>query len=139
MKAGLQPGVTAGVTVTVTEDMRPIFDGKVVHHVMSTVSMIYYMEKAGRQVILPFLEEDEEGAGFGIDIKHVGPAVIGQEVRFKAICTEVTHKRVVCDVFAETDFNLVGKGSFTQVIFNKTEIMQRFAELQQKVDEQSRK
>jgi fluoroacetyl-CoA thioesterase len=137
LKPGLQPGVAAEFTVTVTEEMRPVFDGKVVHHVMSTVSMIYYMEKAGREVILPFLEEHEEGSGFAIEIKHVGPAVIGQEVRFKAICTEVSPTRVVCDVFAETELNLVGKGSFTQAIFNKDEIKQRFAELQKKVDERN--
>lgn len=134
MKSELVPGTTAEITVTVTEEMVPAFDGEVVHHVMSTVSMIYYMEKAGRYVLLPYLEEHEEGSGFAIDIKHVGPAVIGQEVTVRAICTEVTEKRVVCEVTAETSRNRVGVGTFTQAIFNKQEIRQRFASLQAEIN-----
>ncbi|MGN7469562.1 thioesterase family protein [Brevibacillus sp. SAFN-007a] len=133
MKEGLQPGITAEFTVTVTEDMLPTFEGQVVHPVMSTVSMIYYMEWAGRQVILPFLEEDEEGSGFAVDIRHVGPAVVGQTVTFKAVCREVTEKRVVCEVTADTVRNRVGVGTFTQAIFNKHEIRRRFEALQAEI------
>lgn len=133
MNPGLQPGATTEFSVTVTEDMRPVFNGQVVHNVMSTVSMIYYMELAGRQIILPYLEEGEEGAGFAVDIKHIGPAVVGQEVKIRAICTEVTRNRVVCDVVAETNLNLVGKGSFTQAIFQCQDLLERIAVLQQRI------
>ncbi|QQE74376.1 thioesterase [Brevibacillus composti] len=134
MKSGLVPGTKVEFSVTVTEEMLPAFDGEVVHQVMSTVSMIYYMEKAGRYVILPYLEEHEEGSGFGINIKHVGPAVVGQEVTFRAVCTEVTEKRVVCEVSAQTARNLVGLGTFTQAIFNKQEIQQRFRQLREEIE-----
>lgn len=60
MKPGLRPGAAVSFDVTVTSDMRPAFDGKVVHEVMSTVMMIYYMEKAGREMIVPFLEEGKK-------------------------------------------------------------------------------
>lgn len=135
MKEGLKPGVQVEFHVVVDESMRPSFDGQVVHDVMSTVTMIYYMEKSGREVILPFLDEGEEGAGLSVDIKHVGPAVLGQEVTFRALCTEVTEKRVVCEVTAETAFNLVGKGVFTQAIFMKKDMDQRIAELEKKLKE----
>ncbi|WP_134703656.1 thioesterase family protein [Ammoniphilus sp. YIM 78166] len=132
MKDGLKPGVQVEFKIVVDESMRPSFDGQVVHDVLSTVTMVYYMEKAGREVILPYLDESEEGAGYGLDIKHVGPAVVGQEVRFQAICTEVTEKRVVCEVTAETEWNVVGKGTFTQAIFQKKEMAQRLADLMKK-------
>ncbi len=119
--------------MTVTEDMRPSFNGQVVHDVLSTVTMIYYMEWAGRKIILPYLEEGEEGAGLAIDVKHVGPAVLGQKVTFRAVCTEVTPKRVVCEVSAETDLNLVGKGTFTQAIFRQKDMLQRIQELENRV------
>ena len=133
MKEGLKPGTTAEFTVVVTEDMLPKFEGEVVHPVMSTVSMIYYMEWAGRQVILPYLEADEEGSGFAVNIRHVGPAVAGQVVTFKAVCQEVTKNRVVCEVTADTARNRVGVGSFTQAIFNKHEIRRRFETLQAEI------
>lgn len=49
------------MSITVTEDMIAAFGGEMVHPVLSTVTMVYYMEWVGRKVILPFLEEGEEG------------------------------------------------------------------------------
>ncbi|WP_064201603.1 thioesterase family protein [Brevibacillus brevis] len=132
----LQPGTTEEFTVTVTKDMLPVFEGQVVHPVMSTVSMIYYMEWVGRRVILPYLEADEEGSGFAVDIKHVGPAVIGQEVTFRATCVQVTEKRVVCEVTADTTRNRVGLGTFVQAIFKKDEIKKRFEALQAEINQE---
>ncbi|WP_027417035.1 thioesterase family protein [Aneurinibacillus terranovensis] len=133
MKEGLVPGITADFSIIVEESMMPAFDGEVVHPVLSTVSMIYYMEKAGRYVILPYLEDDEEGAGFSIDIKHIGPAVVGQVVRFKAVCTEVNEKRVVCEVTAHTNLNIVGQGSFIQAFFKKTDMAKRIERIQEQI------
>jgi predicted thioesterase len=133
MKPELVPGTEAGFAFIVTDDMLAGFDGEVVHPVLSTVSMIYHMEKAGRHIILPYLEPDEEGAGYEICVKHVGPAVRGQTVRVKAVCTEVTPKRVVCEVLAETDLNLVGTGHFTQAIFRKSQMADRIAALERQV------
>ncbi|AMA73927.1 thioesterase [Aneurinibacillus sp. XH2] len=130
---GLQPGETETLEIVVQDDMRPTFDGNVVHDVMSTVTMIYYMEKVGRHVILPYLEEGEEGAGYEIQVKHIGPAVVGQRVKFTALCTEVTPKRVVCEVTAETSENIVGTGIFTQAIFKKEKMEARITELRQTI------
>lgn len=133
MKPELVPGVEAGFEIVVTDDMLAGFDGKVVHPVFSTVAMIYHMEKAGRHVILPYLEPDEEGAGYEVCVKHVGPAVRGQKVWIRAVCTEVTPKRVVCDVIAETDLNVVGTGQFTQAIFRKSQMVEKIAALERQV------
>ena len=133
MKKGLVPGVSEEVEVTVTPDLFPVFEGQVIYRVLSTASMISYMELAGRKVILPYLEDHEEGCGFAVDIKHVGPAVSGQTVRFRAVCLEVTEKRVVCEVTAETDHNRVGMGTFTQAIFDKEQMRSRHAALEASV------
>ncbi|MCP3772750.1 thioesterase [Paenibacillus sp. MZ04-78.2] len=131
MRQGLVPGIEVEFQILVEPSMRPAFDGKVVHDVMSTVTMIYYMEKAGREIIVPYLEDGEEGAGFAIDVKHVGLALVGQEVKFKAVCTEVSEKRVVCEVKAETDRHVVGIGLFTQAIFQKQDMERRIRELKE--------
>ncbi len=133
MKKGIKPGIKTLFDITVTEDMRPQFDGIFVHDVMSTVSMVYYMERAGRLLILPYLDVDEDSAGFALDIKHVGPAVIGQNVTFTAVCTEVRPTRVVCDVRAVTDCNVVGEGIFTQAIFPKDLMDKRIARLTSRI------
>ena len=110
--------------------MFPSFDGNVVHPVLSTVTMIYYMEKAGRTLLLPYLEEEEEGAGFAIHVKHLNPAVLGQKVRFRAECIEVGARELVCKVVAETETHVVGEGTFTQKIFLKEKMGQKIRQLQ---------
>ncbi|MCR8641816.1 thioesterase [Paenibacillus sp. N1-5-1-14] len=135
MKQPPESGLSALLTVTVTEDMRPVFYGQVIHDVMSTVSMMYYMELAGREVLLPLLEDSEEGAGLGMDVKHFGPAVVGQEVRIRATCIELTPKRLICEVIAETDENIVGKGTFIQAVFQKQELQERIDKLREKLSQ----
>ncbi|WP_044639841.1 thioesterase family protein [Risungbinella massiliensis] len=127
MKPGLLPGMKQEITITVEESMRPAFDEVVIHDVMSTVSMIYQMERVGRKMLVPYLEPHEEGAGYALDVCHTGIAVIGQEVTITAICTEVSDRRLVCDVVARTVDNVVGEGTFTQAIFPKEKLTRKIA------------
>lgn len=93
-----------------------------IHPTLSTVTMVYYMEWVGRKVILPFLEEGEEGVGASINVKHRAPAPVGKQVHFIAKVTEVTQSKVVCTVIAEHDRAIVGEAEFTQVILPKERI-----------------
>ncbi|MFT9849763.1 thioesterase family protein [Aneurinibacillus sp. REN35] len=133
MKEGLRLGISETVEIIVTSEMKPAFDEIVIHNVMSTVTMIYYMEKAGRHVILPYLEEDEEGAGYEIHVKHLAPAVVGQRVSFTASCIEITRNRVVCQVCAETEQGIIGKGTFVQAIFPRRTMEERIQLLEEKI------
>ena len=74
MKNTLQVGQLAEVTITVTEDMCPAFDGIIVHRVYSTWSMAHHMELAARKILAPHLEEEEEGIGSHLSIDHLAPA-----------------------------------------------------------------
>ncbi|HWO96993.1 MAG TPA: thioesterase, partial [Bacillus sp. (in: firmicutes)] len=73
MKKGMQVGDSAFVTAKVTSEMFAQFDGEVVHPAYSTVSMVYHMEWAARKIILPYLEDDEEGMGAAVSVKHIAP------------------------------------------------------------------
>lgn len=117
------------MSITVTEDMTASFGGEMVHPVLSTVTMVYYMEWVGRKVILPFLEEGEEGVGGSITVKHCSPAPIGKQVTFVAETKEVRPNKVVCRVVAEHDKAIVGEGTFTQVILPVEKIHQRIEEM----------
>ncbi|MFC7440358.1 thioesterase family protein [Laceyella putida] len=116
MKPGLEPGYQETISIVVSEEMAAAFAGQMVHPVLSTVHLVYYMEWVGRQVILPFLEEGEEGVGAAIQIRHTAPAPIGKRVTFTATVTEQTEYKVVCQVKAEHDRAVVGEGEFVQVI-----------------------
>ncbi len=119
MKPELRPGVTAEIEVPVTEDMCPAFDGVVVHRVYATWSLAHHMEIAARKVLVPYLEEHEEGIGTHLTIDHLAPSPVGKTVRVVATCSQVDHKRVVCDVVAYESGRVIGRGQQIQRVLPK--------------------
>lgn len=122
MKPGLAVGHRAEVTCLVDEDMCPAFDGVVVHRVYSTWSMAHQMELAARKVLVPFLEEDEEGLGTHLSIEHLAPTPVGKTVRTEAVATRVEGHRLVCVVRVYDGERLVGRGEQVQRILSKETI-----------------
>lgn len=53
-----------------------------VHPVYATYWMAKHMELAGRKIILPFLEEGEEGIGSYVEVRHLASASRGCGLRW---------------------------------------------------------
>ncbi|MEH7884377.1 thioesterase [Bacillus sp. JJ1609] len=122
MRDGLTAGKSATINVIVTPDMFASFEGKLIHPVYSTVSMVYHMEWVSRQIILPFLEDHEEGMGGAVTVKHIAPCIEGAEVLITATVTDVHANTIITNVKAECRGRLVGVGEVKQVILPKTKI-----------------
>lgn len=122
MKPGLVRGLAREITVLVTEDMCPAFDGVIVHRVYSTWSAAHHFEIAARKVLVDFLEPHEEGIGSHLSIDHVSPCPVGQRVRIVAEVEEVTadrHPRLICAVRAFHGDRLLARGRQVQVVMNR--------------------
>ncbi|MFG6116590.1 thioesterase family protein [Halobacillus sp. MO56] len=122
MKAGMREGQSAAVQTEVTSEMFAQFGGEVVHPTFSTVSLVYYMEWASRKIILPYLEDSEEGMGGAVSVKHVSPAPEGVTIDITATVTAIKRNIVVTEVVAESDGNIIGTGEVKQVILPKVKI-----------------
>ena len=122
MKSSLKCGNTAEVTITVTEDMCPAFDGIVVHRVYSTWSMAHHMELAARMVLAPHLETHEEGIGSHLSVDHVSPAPLGHIVRVTAKAIELGPTTLVCECIAYDGERIIGKGKQIQRILPKSKL-----------------
>ncbi|RAL26937.1 thioesterase family protein [Thermoflavimicrobium daqui] len=129
MRSGLTSGYQESMTITVTQEMAASFGGQMIHPTLSTVSMVYYMEWVGRKVILPFLEDGEEGLGASIQVKHRAPAPIGKQVTFTATVTRVIQNQVICTVIAKHNRAIVGEAEFVQVILSKEKIQDRLEKM----------
>lgn len=129
MKPGLHEGHVESLTVTVTDEMCPQFEGKRIHDTLSTVSLLYHMEWVGRKAILPYLEPDEEGVGGEVSLRHVSPAPVGKRVTFYAQVKLVAARKVVCNVWAEHSKGVAGRGMFTQVILPRSDLERRIHEM----------
>lgn len=122
LKQGLETGMSATITVEVTPEMYAQFDGKVVHQAYSTVSLVYHLEWVSRLIILPYLENDEEGMGGAVTAKHIAPATLGEVVTLTATVTEIKDKNVYTKVEARKNDKLIGTGEVKQVILKKKKI-----------------
>ncbi len=122
MKQGMKIGMQAVIHDTVTADMFAQFEGKMVHPAYSTVSMVYHMEWAARQIILPYLEDHEEGIGGAVSVKHLAPTPEGDQITVTATLTELKGRAVVTAVEVHNSRELAGKGEVTQFILEKKDI-----------------
>jgi len=121
----MEIGQTASISFEVTPDMFAQFEGNVVHKAYSTVSMVYHMEWVSRQIILPFLENHEEGIGGAVQVKHIAPTTEGTMVSVRATLTEIKENVIITKTEAWTDKGVIGKGEVKQVILPKTQIQKR--------------
>jgi predicted thioesterase len=117
----------ACMEIIVTPEMRPAFDGEVVHEVYGTATMVQHMEFAARRVILPAREPHEEGIGYHVEVTHLAPAPVGSTVTVTARLRAVEGTRVICAVEARTRHGAVGEGTVTQVILPLATLRRRFA------------
>jgi len=127
MEPCLKIGDTAQVTLTVTEDMCPAFDGVVVHRVYSTWSMAHHMELAARKLLKDHLNDDEEGIGSHLSADHLAPVPLGHTVRIVARAAEIGRTTLVCDltvyhVRPGRDEKVVGTGKQVQRILPRRKL-----------------
>jgi predicted thioesterase len=125
MKPGLEIGMKAIKEITVTPEMFAQFEGKVVHPAYSTVSMVYHMEWVSRLILLPYLEEGQEGMGGAVTVKHLVPSPEGTKLIVIAEVIEYDKNILVTRTEVKHESQLVGIGEVKQVILPKTQINER--------------
>jgi fluoroacetyl-CoA thioesterase len=130
MRDGLIPGTAAEVELTVTDAMAVHLDelGSV-HPVYATWMMIKHMEEAGRKVILPFLDPDEDAVGYAIDVVHLAPTAVGARVRVRAVLERVEGRRIHCRVEAHNTREKIGEGRTVQVVLARARLEAKFREI----------
>jgi fluoroacetyl-CoA thioesterase len=120
----MELGQKAMVSDVVTPEMFARFEGNIVHPIYSTVTMVYHMEWAARQIILPYLEDHEEGVGASVTVRHLAPSPEGTRVEITATLTKYTENKVITKVEARNEKGLIGEGEVIQIILPKEKIIE---------------
>ena len=105
------------------------FESGEVHQVYSTFALARDAEWSGRLFVLEMKEEGEEGIGTGINVSHHSPALVGQEVLFTAILTDVNNNEVITEYTAKVGERLIASGRQWQKILPREKLDKLFNSL----------
>jgi len=117
MKDTLQPGMSFEKTITTTPDMGITHLGPDAPRMFSTPSMIMLMEGSCVEFLTPHMGEGEQTVGFHVNVKHLAPTKIGQNVRAKVTLNEIKGRRLLFTVEAfNEDGTKIGDGSHERAV-----------------------
>jgi fluoroacetyl-CoA thioesterase len=126
MKSVFKIGDKKAFVRLVKEQDIPLFEGKVVHKVMATFAIARDAEWVGRLFVLDMLDEREEGIGTFVNISHLAPAFLAEEVIFEAVLSSIEKNSIVCDFEARVGSRLIATGKTGQKILSKEKIKSHF-------------
>ncbi|MEO0159109.1 MAG: hypothetical protein ABIL47_01380 [candidate division WOR-3 bacterium] len=114
------------IEVKTDERMRAEFEGVLIHNLYSTWSLVYHAELCARRLLEKYLEDDEQGIGYSICIKHLAPTKIGKKVKIKAILRSVENNKFICDIEGyNEDGKKIAEGYQIQVFMKKEELLRK--------------
>ncbi len=126
--------IVVSEAMTVDFEQRDPRLGKL-HPVYATYWLTKHFELVSRKIILPFLEPEEEGIGYALEVTHLSSALPGMRVDLIARFERQEGNRVYasCRAFSELG-DLIGSGSTTQVVLPRSKIDSALATLRERWD-----
>jgi fluoroacetyl-CoA thioesterase len=112
-------------TVVMAQDVAS-FQGKVVHDVCSTFALARDVEFTTRQFVLDMKDENEEGIGTYLQIRHEGPAFVGEEILYTGVFETFSGPDVICSFEARVGDRIIARGKTGQKILTLEKIRSIF-------------
>lgn len=131
MSETLKPGLTATTRLTVDRDRTIGFMGEELR-VYSTPSLLYDVEVACRDLILPHLGEGKDSVGTRVEMDHVGATLLGMWVEITVKLTEVNGPAVTFEFSARDAVEEVARGRHGRFIVGLDKTAQRLKAKQAK-------
>jgi predicted thioesterase len=131
MSETLKPGLTATVRITVDTPRTIGFMGEDLR-VYSTPSLLYDVEVACRELILPHVGEGKDSVGTRVEFDHVGATLLGMWVEITVTLTEVNGPAVTFEFSARDAVEEVARGKHSRFVVGLEKTAQRLKAKQAK-------
>ena len=109
------------------EHLASQFKDAILPPVLATPVMILTMENAALNAVRPFLEPGESAVGTAIDVRHLAPTPVGQQVTAEAEVTAVEGRRIEFKVSARDQVEEIGRGTHERMVVESSRIERRLA------------
>lgn len=94
--------------------------------VLSTPSLVAFMENAAKNYLNKFLPEEMGSVGSNININHIAPTLIGNSITVRGKITEVIkEKKIKFSIEAYEKDKKIGEAEHTRVIINNTKFLEK--------------
>ncbi|RYD83060.1 MAG: hypothetical protein EOP53_01900 [Sphingobacteriales bacterium] len=113
----------------ITEADAAVFENGMVHPVYATFALARDAEWACRQFVLEIKAADEEGIGTYLTVNHFSPALIGEEILFKAMMKSIKGNEIICSYEAKVGERLIASGETGQKILKRSKLDRIFASI----------
>ena len=121
----LEPGLTGHASTVVTEDKTAYALGSGNVRAYSTPSMIALLEAAAIDALQSRLGEGQTSVGVSLNVKHVAATPVGMRVSAAATLKEVDGRRLVFEVSATDEVELIGQGTHERFIVDRERFEKR--------------
>ena len=125
MRIPLEPGMAHTITETVRAEWTIAHYDKSLPPVLSTPAMIGLMEWAASELMKPHLGPGSLSVGTHINVAHSAATPVGREVHATARFRETDGRFFVFDVEVTDGHRLLGRGSVTRAIVDRSRFTQK--------------
>ncbi|GAB1412045.1 MAG: hypothetical protein AMXMBFR31_11020 [Candidatus Desulfobacillus denitrificans] len=134
MSDTLQPGLTATTRIDVDAHRTIGFMGEELR-VYSTPSLLYDVEVACRELVLPHLGEGKDTVGTRVELDHVGATLLGMWVEISVKLAEVNGPALTYEFTARDAVEEVARGKHSRFVVGLEKTAQRMKAKQAKAAE----
>lgn len=120
----ITPGMTRTQTFTVEARHTASHIGSGDLQVLSTPTMIAFMESTALHLIAEYLEPGFSSVGMRVDVRHLAPTALGQQVRVTATVQSVDGAKIAFLVEAREGEKLVGTGTHRRAVIQVERFLQ---------------
>ncbi len=93
--------------------------------VFSTPALLTLMELCAAECVLPHLEDGQSTVGTKVELKHVAATPVGMTVKCECTLTEIDRRRLVFDIKAYDERELVGECIHERFIVNNDKFLDK--------------
>lgn len=111
-----QPGMTREETFTVQGKHTAYHIGSGDSRVLSTPSMISFMEIVAHRLLSKHLPPEKLSVGIHVDVKHLAATPVQAEITVKARLIEIQGRRAVFEVNAWDEQEQIGTGTHQRAV-----------------------
>ena len=128
MKSRPQIGLTGELAFKVEPRHAIDFTAGGMPAVLSTPSLIGFLERTAREAMAGCLEDDERSVGVEIELRHLAPTPVGHTVHCTVRVIQAEDREVTFQISARDDRELIARGLHKRAVIRTESFSRRVKE-----------